>query len=448
MKIVLPVPHFPPRYSAGAELYTYRLAHRLIREGHQAEVVCVEDTASGAPGLVATSDSYKGVPVWRLAFDLRAAPDPLRWSYDNPLIREWFDTYLDERRPDLVHLQSGYLISDAPLRAAFDRRIATVVTLHDYWFACPRITLLRGDGSLCAAVPDDPAACAWCVRLASRRYRLPDKASGGLLGRAMLSLGLERGRRAMAARREHLWGTLARCDAVIALSRFLAGVFAVGVGVGRLHVLRIGLDSAGMSGPPPDEAKLRLGYIGQIAPHKGVHLLIDAMQLLSERGRPVELTIYGDLEQHPRYSATLRRRIGADRRIRLAGRFARSRLAGVLGQLDALVVPSLWYENSPATILEAQAAGRPVLASALGGMMELVRDGVDGLQFRPGDAHDLAHKIQRLREEPGLLATLRAGVVAPASFESELAQLLPIYRSAIVQAVRTPEAPVETSEAS
>jgi glycosyltransferase involved in cell wall biosynthesis len=428
MFIVLPVHHFPPRYSAGAELYTFRLARWLIQHGHQAEVVCVEHIdARGAGPLCAQADVYDEVPVWRLNINLRGAPDA--WIFRNPAIGEWFASYLDERQPDLVHLQSGYLITPSVLEATQGRGIITAVTLHDFWFLCPRITLLRGDGSLCAGPPDDPAACVWCERLASRRYSLPDRATGGQFGRAVQQLGLSAGGQLIAERRAYLRAILGRVDVVIAPSHFLAKQFHSMVAPERLHVLRYGLGSAGLAVPPvaPAEGELRLAYIGQIAPHKGVHTLVDAVRRLSVGGRPWQLTIWGDLQQHPNYTERLRRSIGADPRIQLAGRFENSRIAEVLGACHATVVPSLWYENSPLAIMEAHAAGRPVLTSALGGMAELVRDEVDGLHFQPGDAEDLAKQIERLRNDPALLGRLAGGTAPPATINAEMAVMLEIY---------------------
>ena len=430
MRIVLPVHHFPPRYSAGAELYTFRLARWLIQHGHEAEVVCVEHIdAHGANPIHARADVYEGVPVWRLDLDLHSAPSA--WTFCNPAIREWFAGYLDERQPDLVHLQSGYLITPSVLDAAHERGIPTVVTLHDFWFLCPRITLLHGDGSLCAGPPESPAACAWCERLTSRRYRLADTATVGQFGRIAQQIGLGTGEQFIAKRRAYLRAVLGQVDAVIAPSHFLAQQFHGMVAHDRLHVLRYGLDRTEqiISAVNPTEADLRLAYIGQIAPHKGVHTLIDAVRRLPSGGRPWQLTIWGDLQQHPDYTERLRHSIGADPRIHLAGRFENSRVSEVLGACHATVVPSLWYENSPLAIMEAHAAGRPVLTSALGGMAELVRDEVDGLHFEPGNADDLARQIERLRNDPALLGRLACGTIPPATISAEMTVMLEIYES-------------------
>jgi len=434
VKIVLPVHHFLPRYTAGAELYTYRLARWLQNHGHEVEVAAVEAVDHPASGrLDVTADTYDGIPVQRLRFNREAGAQ--YWEYDNPLIGEWFAQYLEHTRPDLVHFQAGYLIGVAPLRVAVDAGMPVVLTLHDYWFICPRITLLRGDGALCHAVPDDPADCAWCLQLDRRRFRLPEQVTGGRFGQMMRRAGFDPGREYIASRRKALLTALALPSAVIAPSRFLAQQVHAYVQPERMHVSRYGLDLTPFSDVRRDEERqtLRIGFIGQIAPHKGVHLLIAAFQKLQARSRRIELHIYGGLTANPAYVARLRRLAGKDARIHFHGRIENTSVPATLAGLDAAVVPSTWYENSPLAILEAHAAGTPVVTADIGGMAELVRDGVDGLHFRFNDAADLARVLQRLIDEPELLSRLRSGIQKPRSIDDEMVQILAIYNDAFAR---------------
>jgi glycosyltransferase involved in cell wall biosynthesis len=199
----------------------------------------------------------------------------------------------------------------------------------------------------------------------------------------------------------------------------------------RLHVLRYGLDPLHSAETPAGrkDDTFHIGFTGQIAPHKGVHLLVQAFRSLDAKGRPLALHIHGGLEAYPHYVAHLRRLIDGDDRIHLHGRFASAQLADVLNALDVVVVPSNWYENSPLAIMEAHAAGKPVITAALGGMAELVNDGVDGLHFRADDAADLARQLQRLIDDPALLSKLTKGIVAPRNLEHESKALLGIYDS-------------------
>lgn len=434
MKILLAVHHFPPRYRSGAELHTLRLARRLLADGHSVEVVCIESLdEKRSAGVEAERDIYEGIPVWRLHLGLHGAP--ANWTYANPMVADWVGRHVQAWRPNLFHLHSGYLIGAGVLEEAHRLNVPTIVTLHDYWFLCPRFTLLRGDGRICDAIPADPAGCAWCLKLDQRRYRLPDRVSRGVAGRIWIALAGGAGRNEQAARRAYLRRALHLTSLALAPSRFLADHFAGMIAPERLRVIRLGVDRAILRQTPPPSfgATLRLAYIGQIAQHKGVHVVIEAVRRLPHQGRPVELRIYGNLTSFPTYVRRLRAQIGADRRIRLEGPFTHDQIPAVLGNADVVVTPSIWYENSPLVIMEAHAAGRPVIASRLGGMAELVRDGVDGLLFRPGDVGDLARQIQRLRDEAGLLERLCAGVRPPPSIDEEMAELQDLYRMAIEQ---------------
>lgn len=429
MKIVLPVHHFPPRYSAGAELYTLRLAHWLQNHGHTVEVICVEAIDQGDPGeLQAVADCYEGLTVWRLSFNMAHAADA-SWRYHNPLMLDWFTKHFAREQPDLVHAQAGYLLGAVPIIAARTANIPMVLTLHDYWFLCPRITLQRGDGSLCTHVPTDPAGCAWCINLESRRYRLPDQLTKGLLGRAAQQIALHQGRQQITERRGWLLPQLAEPDAVIAPSKFLAERYAPFVPAERMHVVRYGINASALrqEAQPRTDNSLRIGFLGQIAPHKGVHLLIDAFRMLQSHGPALELHIHGGLEPNPAYVTKLRSQAAGDTRICFHGRFSHHQTAAILAELDVVVVPSVWYENSPLAIMEAHAAGKPVVTAALGGMAELVRNGVDGLHFTPNDSADLACQLQRLIDQPALLSRLRNGIREPASIDDEMRQITGIY---------------------
>ena len=434
MKIALPIHHFLPRYSSGAELYTYRLARWLMQHGHQVDVICLETVTGGRSDRIeAVLDRHGSIPVWRLSVDLLTSAH-LRGRYAHPLLGEWFRDYLERARPDLAHFQAGYLIGVAPLEAASRAGVPTVLTLHDYWFLCPRITLLRGDGSLCTAIPDDPAGCAWCMRLESRRYRLPDRATHGLFGRFAGRFGLNGDRKVYADRRARLLSALKLPDAVIAPSRFMADQFASHVDLDKLHRIDLGLDLTPFEHRRQStsaRAGLRFGFIGQMVHHKGVHLLIDAFRRLKPNGCPIELHLYGGLEAHPAYVHRLRVMAGANPYVYFHGRIHNDAVANVLAELDVAVVPSIWYENSPLALLEAHAAGLPVISAALGGMTERVRDGVDGLHFRANDSDDLARKMQRLIDEPDLLSHLRAGVAMPLGIDEEMEHLTRLYQRLI-----------------
>jgi glycosyltransferase involved in cell wall biosynthesis len=437
MKILLVSPHFPPSRIGGVEFYTKRLADYLHAGGDSPEVVCAERIDAGTSGLEAVLDTASGYPVHRLSFNLSTEADPFKASYHSARIEEWTQRLVDQTRPDVLHLHSGYLLGGSVLSAARQRNIPTVVTLHDFWFVCARITLLHPDNARCSG-PDSPAKCAWCLGTEQRRFRLPDGATGGRLGRMMIkalqyprvasAIGWADAIRAVSDRNRVLRDALMHANLVLAPSRFLRDLIVQsGLPPERVVISRYGIDVP-VPKPriPAQEPGLRIGYLGQLAPHKGVGVLVEALRYLP--AAPLDVRIYGDPGSHAGYAAKLRSLTGDDPRITFRGPYQHERVYDLLAELDAIVVPSVWYENSPFVIQEAQAAHVPVLASRLGGMRELVTDEADGLLFEPGDSRDLARQLRRLLDEPTLLERLRPDGTSVRTEQDEMRELSAHYR--------------------
>jgi glycosyltransferase involved in cell wall biosynthesis len=133
--------------------------------------------------------------------------------------------------------------------------------------------------------------------------------------------------------------------------------------------------------------RLRFGYIGTLAPHKGLHVLLDAFRQLDHP--EASLDVFGNPAIQPAYVARLQQSAASDSRIRFGGGFPEGGQAQALAAIDVLVIPSLWWENSPLTALEALCAGLPVIASRTGGVPELIADGDTGVLVTPGDVREL-----------------------------------------------------------
>jgi glycosyltransferase involved in cell wall biosynthesis len=437
MRVLLPVHHFPPKHSSGAELYTFRLARWLRQQGHEPRVICFDAIDRGsAHWLEEHRDECDGIPVHRLSMDLLHAPQRRIWTFDNPLLEVWFAEDVRRWRPDVVHFQAGYLIGVGPLRAVARARIPSLLTLHDFWFLCPRHTLLRGDGSLCEHVPEDPVECAWCHNyLWTERDRRIQSFSAGVYG-AVTRRFMPRAERDTArVRRETMHEALRLPWRVISPSNCLAERMRPMIAPDRLHVLSLGIDVqpflALRTMPRTQRGPLRIGFVGQIRSHKGCALLIEAFSRVHAGARPIELHVYGNLLDDE-YGVQVRRRAAADARVHLHGSFDNADAAAIFTGLDVLVVPSLWYENLPLSILEAYAAGTPVVASQAGGMAELVNHDVDGLVFPLGDADGLRVQLQRLCDEPNLVARLQAGARGrpPSAIDDEMRTLFAWYEEA------------------
>ena len=431
MKIVLASPHFPPRYIGGVEVYVKRLADGFLELGDEPAVIAVEFIDGGPGGPRIDVDSSAGYPVYRLSIDLAHEKHSLGFHYGAPPVDRAIEHILATLKPDVVHLHSGYLLGCRWLASAKAAGASTLLTLHDYWSICPRITMTHPDGGVCSGA-DSAVKCAWCLATERRRFRTLDTVSNGAVRRTLprlefipgLSsiLSVAPGVSAVRARRRAQVDHLSAIDVINAPSQFVRDqVAAAGFPRQRMSVVRNSVVSHIVRrAPSAFGAVRRFGYLGQVAPHKGVHTLIDAVRRLPSA--PLTLTIHGDLTRSAEYVVDLRARAGGDSRIVFAGAYTSDRINDVLSALDVLVVPSIWNENAPFVILEAQRAGLPVVASRLGGMPELVSDERDGLLARAGDAEDLARQLERLLD-PALVCALAAAAPDVRTFDEELHEL-------------------------
>lgn len=287
-----------------------------------------------------------------------------------------------------------------------------------------------------------PARCVWCSLVQKRRYRLLDKRLYDHLGNAFVklsqsettarTLGITPHLELIAARRSYLKQVLEKIDVVISPSRFLIQkVREYGFQPRRLLYVPLGLDKTHTAHAESDRSSttLRIGYLGQFAPHKGVHLLLAAFQRLDRHSDSCDLTLHGTISDASPYEHQLLKIGRRDPAITFAGPYPNSKVGQVLSDLDVIVVPSLWHEIGPTVIMEAYATQTPVVAARLGEMASLVRHNENGLLFEPGSAASLTRQLQRLLDEPALLPRLRDGIPPVPSIEEEIATLISLYRS-------------------
>ena len=416
MRVLLAVHAFPPRSTAGVEVYTLRLAKALVGLGHDVLVLSASHDLGATPFEVRRR-AYEGLSI--VEVNNTHHRGTLQATWDGREIDHAGRALFGEWRPDVVHFQHLLNLSAGLVAGAKRSGARTVFTLHDYWLSCPRDGLrMRVDLELCATM--DHAVCAEC--LGDSPYLVPAvqrRAATGLravgLGRALHRLrdaaprlaegALGALRRAaprldglavaMDQRRDGLRAALAAVDHFVAPTRFARDrAVEAGFGAERISVSGLGVATRGPR-PRPAGPRRRLGYVGTLAPHKGVHTLVDAFHGL--RRDDVTLDLFGSPSVFPAYARDLERRAAGDARIRFRGGFPEGDQGRVLADLDALVLPSLWWENSPISVLEALAAGLAVVASRTGGVPEILSEEA-GLLVEPGDTARLQAALEGLAE--------------------------------------------------
>ncbi len=456
MRILLVGHYYLPWHQAGTELYTRALARKFRQEGHQVLVFASEDQAQA--GFALKTDEYEGIKIFRL---YHSEPFSFKSSYVRREFDQVFGRFLDQEKPDIVHFQHLLRLSLGFVEEARQRGIPALMTLADYWMLCPAIIMLKPE-HMCCPGPQLGKACANCPYAMSAFY--PAEASGRQSASQMLlerTLALahrfkrrlppawvnwlreragkdeEAAERMMMLRErwKEMRDAVDKLSLLIAPSRFLLELMVKCQMVSPEKIVYSDygfetekfakLEKGGGAGVAAGDSTFTLGFIGTLVRHKGLEVLIRAIKLIPEQN--LDLKIYGEEKDFPGYVHELKKLAGKDRRIRWMGRVDNDRIPEMLEGIALLIVPSLWYENSPLTIHEAFLASVPVLASNLGGMAELVATG-GGLTFQPGDPADLAKKIQDLRSDPQKLSALKSFIPRVKSINENYRELFEIYQ--------------------
>ena len=331
----------------------------------------------------------------------------MMWARDS---RREIASLLHEQKPDLVHVHNTFLmVSPSIYSACSEADIPVVQTLHNYRLLCPAATFFRDGG-----------VCEECLEHGLWRGVLHGCYRNSRSETSAVALMLT------VHRWLATWSEMVDC--FIALSEF-----------SRLKFIEGGIPAEKVVVKPnfvfaDPGCRARSGeyalFIGRLSPEKRVVTLLAAWQRFRVR---VPLSIIGGGPERDFLEAHAKQMGLSD--VRFFGQLPRDEVIAAMKGARCLVFPSEWYENFPVTIAEAFACGVPVIASRLGAMQEIVEDGRTGLHFKPGDAADLAAKVEwawthpREMEEMGRQA--RAEYEAKYTAERNYEMLMEIYTKAI-----------------
>ena len=419
---VLHVPFcYHPDPIGGTEVYVKSLLLGLSDLG--------VDGAIAAPGFKEASYVHDGFSVHRFAVD---SGTPFAQAYGTPdqVAARSFARILGRERPDVVHLHAFTSAVSVLLVSAAQAAGARVVfTYHTPTVTCARGTLMRW-----GTVPCDGVMTARrCTACNLTKHALPQPIAIPLayiptwLGRGLIRAGLVGGawtalsmRFLVQERQRMARSFLNTVDHVIAVCDWVYRLLmANGVSADRLSLSRQGLPfppENGIVQPKSSADKrygLRLAFLGRLDWTKGPDLLADILCNLP--GLPISIDIFGvSQSQAPdNYTSVLARAAANDSRISLKIPVDPREVVPLLRGYDLVAVPSRWLESGPLVILEAFAAGVPVIASRIGGIMELVEEQINGVLVPPDDVSAWSSELRRLLEEPERLAQLRRGVKDP-----------------------------------
>lgn len=423
MKIMLTVHGYPPEKLGGTETYTMNLAHAL-KIKHDVSVF----TRNSSPGEEYTFEQREedGVKIWSVR-NTYAKHNDYELHYRNPHIEPVFSKALDIFKPDVVHYT--YLLgglSAGFLTIAADRGIRTVVTLTDFHFLCAWGQLLRPEGNDCPG-PEEGLRCSMCFAgenpYAGLRWwekwwtrHLPPEEQA----RKLKAPGLVR----MRERIKYLRDVLNRANVVISPTRFLQDVYRKwGV---NSEWMPFAIDKSlfeGFKRKPSDV--LRLGFIGRLLPLKGLHVLVEALSKLPAGVVNWRLFVYADDsgEEEKKYLARVMS--SAPKSIEFRGTFPVEKICSVYEDMDVLVMPSLWAENSPMALLFALHTRTPVIAADIGGVRE-VAGPKNAFLYPPRDVKALRDTLASILTNPGKLELIER--VNVPGMEEHVGQLFNFYK--------------------
>ena len=335
---------------SGEEVVVDGVTHLLERYGHQVERF---------------SRSSEEIPGMWLG-KLRALFSGVHSGSSCRRMRET----LRQFRPDVVNVHNVYpLISPSVLKVCRDEGVPVVMTLHNYRLVCPN-GMFMTRGQVCHR-------CAggheyWCL------FRNCEGGVAKSLGYAL---------RNWAARKRRAF--LGNVTMYMALTQFQREqLVREGFPADRIEVVPNAAAGDGICAAK--EAGDYIGFVGRISAEKGIDTLSRAAKMLQK----IPFKAAGHCD---RASPLL---CGAPANVDFVGQLDRSRLRAFYAGTRIIVLPSVWYEGFPMVLAEAMLHGKPVICSRIGGLPEIVDDGVTGLLFEPGNAADLAEKIQHLWEHP------------------------------------------------
>jgi glycosyltransferase involved in cell wall biosynthesis len=399
MKILKIIHGYPMRYNAGSEVYSQTLCHALAKH-HEVQVFTREEDPFALDYSMRTE---RDAADDRIKLNLINLPlEKHRYCYRNSEVDCQFAKVLNDFKPDIVHI--GHLNHlSVSLIEKIPSDIPIIYTLHDYWLMCPR-------GQFIQRTPKN----IWSLCYKQDDQKCAKNCYGGYFSGAEdeYKKDCDYWTNWIARRMSYIKSIVDRIDYFLAPAQYLLqrheNDFAIPES--KLIYIDYGFDLERLKNRVRiHDEPFTFGYIGTHIPVKGIQLLIRAFGRLNGNSK---LRIWG--RPCGQNTAALKEIVNAvptdiQQRIEWLPEYRNQQIIkDVFNKVDAIVVPSIWVENSPLVIHEALQTRIPVITADAGGMSEYIHHKINGLLFKHRDFENLAEQMQFLADNPGLAAQLGA----------------------------------------
>lgn len=402
MKILKVIHGYPPQYSAGSEVYSQMLCAGLA-DKHQVEVFTRQEN----PFL----PDYSFHKNWdpqdnRIILNVvNLVRERNRDRYIHEHLDKMFSETLNNFNPDIVHFGHLNHLSVSMVHEVKKLDIPIVFTVHDFWLMCPRGQFIQRNSDIPFELCDgqENSKCAKKCYQGSLSGVLNNEKEEELFFTNWI-----------AGRMEEVKKMIPYVDLFIAPSEFLRKKFLdfFQISPHKMLYLDYGFDLTRLQGRiRTDDETLTFGYMGTHIPSKGIQHLIQAFGDVKQKSC---LKIWGASNAETSFwlNQTFAQ-IGQNKDILFMGSYQNKNIIKeVLNHIDVLVVPSLWFENSPLVIHEALEAGIPVVTANMGGMAELIKDGENGFLFESRSVSSLTTVLCKIANNPSCLKKLNVHYLA------------------------------------
>jgi glycosyltransferase involved in cell wall biosynthesis len=386
MKVLYVLHQFFPHHYTGTERLTLQIAKQMQRMGNFVTVLTCEPNEIANDGfkplekyILKKEYQVESIPV--IAF--RDLENDAHFDIFPPIIEKYLRSII--KKFDVVHFTHPMRLGSV-LKVCKELGIPTVLTLTDNWLLCPQ-GLITKNFQLCDG-PDEGKKC-----MSVCRY---DKKILSRFNEAKFFI-------------EHI-------DVVFSGCEFVRQTFKEN-GVKRKTELNTFSVDYSFVKHQEEGQEIVFGFIGTLAWHKGLHVLIDAFSRVKNEN--IKLKIYGSGDELSEYVQYLFKLAQFDNRIEFCGTFDYKDLSRVMKDISVIVIPSVYKEIYPLVMQMGLAYKKPIIATKIGGLPEVIINEVNGYLFELEDAEKLAELISMVSDNPQLITKLKQNIINPPRIEEE-----------------------------
>ena len=417
MHILKIIHGYPPDYNAGSEVYSQSIVNELKKK-HKITVFTREEN-DYEPDFKFRKEAKDNIDF--VYVNMARGKD----GYNHEILNRQFAELISEIKPDIAHVGHLNHLSTGIIDVLNNAKIPIIFTLHDFWLMCPRGQFLQRnfDGKniykLCDIQEDNKCANS-CYKMYFSDKMGENYYTNWVNNRMKITSEI-----------------IKKVDLFIAPSKYLMNRFVSDFNMPKEKIIYLDYGFP-VHYLQPVEPKTNgiftFGYIGTHIPAKGLNLLIKAFSKIE---KPAKLKIFGRMNgQNTRALKKMAKR--SINPIEFCGEYINQNLAKtVFNNVDAIVVPSIWGENSPLVIHEAQSCKIPVITADFGGMKEYVKHNTNGLLFKHRNSDSLFEQMRFAVDNPqkvkelGKKGYLYSETGAVPNIEEHCKQLTKLYNKII-----------------